>query len=151
MAAAAPTPNWTGRDQRPAQNYKIRRKEVKVTVKSREDKESVGKADTRNILAAIKTREPKEAVKEILAARRLPSGDILLSTLTEGARIALEKSTEWLGAIAPTAEVLRTTFPVFVHGVRVEGVNTNEQDRAITTICEENSLLHPELEITRIL
>ena len=103
------------------------------------DRESVDKRNIKDILIAIKTKEPKEAIKEVIAARRLLSGDILLSTLTEKARIILEKSNEWLQAIAPTAEVLRTTFPVFVHGVRVQGVNTSEQKRTITTIYEENA------------
>ena len=121
---------------------------MKITVKSQEDRKAVKKIDIIKLLTAIKTKEPKEAVKEIIAARRLPSGDILISILTERVRIALERSSEWLRAVAPTAEVLYTTFPVFVHGVRVQGVNTNEQKRTITTICEENSLLHPGLEIT---
>jgi hypothetical protein len=92
---------------------------VKVTVKSQKDRESVEKLNIRDILTAIKTKEPKEAVKEIIAARRLPSGDILLSTLTEKARIIFKKSNKWLRAVTPTAEVLRTTFSVFVYSVRV--------------------------------
>ena len=48
----------------------------------------------RDILIAIKTKESKEAIKEVIAARRLLSGDILLLTLTEKARIILEKSNE---------------------------------------------------------
>ena len=82
--------------------------------------------DIIKLLTAIKIKEPKEAVKEIITARRLPSEDILISTLTERARITLERSSEWLRAVAPTAEVLYTTFLVFVHGVRVQDVNTNE-------------------------
>jgi hypothetical protein len=46
---------------------------VKVTVKSQKDREAVEKANIKDILIAIKTKEPKEAVKEIIAARRLPS------------------------------------------------------------------------------
>jgi hypothetical protein len=111
----------------------------------------VEKKDMRNIIAAIRIKEPKEAIKQVIAARRLPSGDISFSTLTEKARIDLEKSSDWLRAVAPTAEVRRTTFAVFVHGVRVQGVNTNDQIRTIKDIREENSQLHLNLEITRIL
>jgi hypothetical protein len=67
---------------------------VKVTVKSQKDKESVEKLNIKDILIAIKIKEPKEVVKEIIAARRLLSGDILLLTLTEKVRIILEKSNE---------------------------------------------------------
>ena len=92
---------------------------MKVTVKSQKDRESVEKQNIKDILTAIKTKEPKEAVKEIIAAKRLLSGDILLLTLTEKARIILEKSNEWLQAVIPTAEILRTTFSVFIYGIRV--------------------------------
>ena len=77
------------------------------------------KKDIRNIIAAIRIKEPKEVIKQVIAARRLLSGDILFLILTEKARIDLKKSSDWLRAVAPTAEVRRTTFAVFVHGVRV--------------------------------
>jgi hypothetical protein len=69
---------------------------VKVIVKSQKDREAVEKANIKDILIAIKTKEPKKAVKEIIAARRLLSGDILFLTLTERARIIFKKSNEWL-------------------------------------------------------
>jgi hypothetical protein len=67
---------------------------VKVTVKSQKDKESVEKLNIKDILIAIKTKEPKKAVKEIIAARRLLSEDILLLTLTEKVKIIFKKSNE---------------------------------------------------------
>jgi hypothetical protein len=79
---------------------------VKVTVKSQRDRESVKKLNIKDILIAIKTKESKKAVKEIIAARRLLSGDILLLTLTEKVRIIFKKSNEWLRAVTPTAEIL---------------------------------------------
>jgi hypothetical protein len=79
---------------------------MKVTVKSQKDRESVEKLNIKDILTAIKTKEPKEAVKEIIAARRLLSGDILLLTLTEKVGIIFKKSNEWLRAVISIAEVL---------------------------------------------
>jgi hypothetical protein len=67
---------------------------VKVTVQSQEEKETVEKKDIRNILAAIKTKKPKEAIKEVIAARRLLNGDILVLTLTEKTRIELKKNND---------------------------------------------------------
>jgi hypothetical protein len=54
----------------------------------------VEKKDIKNILAIIKTKEPKEAIKEVIAARRLLNGDILVLTLIEKARIKLKKSND---------------------------------------------------------
>jgi hypothetical protein len=67
---------------------------VKVTVKSQKDRESVEKLNIRDILITIKTKESKKVVKEIIAARRLLSGDILLLTLTEKVKIIFKKSNE---------------------------------------------------------
>jgi hypothetical protein len=43
---------------------------------------------------AIKTKEVKKATKEVITARRLLNRDILLSTLTEKVRIALNKNND---------------------------------------------------------
>jgi hydroxylamine reductase (hybrid-cluster protein) len=67
---------------------------VKVIVQSQDEKEAVEKKDIRNILAVIKTKKLKEAIKEVTAARRFLSGDILVLTLTEKARIKLEKNND---------------------------------------------------------
>jgi len=104
----------------------------------------------RTLVTAIKAQEPREITAQVIAARRLPSGEILVSTLTEKARRELERSNNWLQAIATTAEARETTFPVFIHGVRVKGVNTTNQKQAIKELCEENLLLHPNLEIIRV-
>lgn len=134
----------------PSQTVETKRKELKITIKNQQEKENTEKRSIQDIITAIRSREPKEATKEVIAARRLPSGDLLISTLTESSRITLEKNKDWLRTIASSAEVLGTTFSVFVHGVRVQGVNTNDQLHAITDICKDNRLLHPDLEISRI-
>jgi len=41
-------------------------------------------------------------------------------------------------------------LPVFIHGVRVQGVNADEQIRAIAAIRDENTQLYPGLKITRV-
>jgi hypothetical protein len=92
---------------------------VKVTVQSQEEKEATEKKDIRNILAVIKTKELKDATKEVITARRFLSGDILVLTLTERARIKLKKNSDWLRVITSIAMVRRTMFPLYIHGVRV--------------------------------
>jgi hypothetical protein len=49
-----------------------------------------------DILTTIKAKEPKEAIKELIVARRLLSGDLLLLTLLESARTFFKKNKEWL-------------------------------------------------------
>jgi Zinc knuckle len=150
-AAASPltqTPSAT--ERKPSQQAEQKRKELKIIIKDEKEREQTRKKDIRQLISAAKTYKPQEATKQIIAARRLPSGDLLFSTLTEKARIELEKSNDWLQAITPSAEIRKTTFPLFVHGVRVKGVNTSDQKQAIKELYEENTLLHPDLEIARV-
>jgi hypothetical protein len=67
---------------------------VKVTGESQREKEATEKKNIKNILAIIKTKELKEITKKIIAARRFLSGDILVLTLTERARIKLKKNSD---------------------------------------------------------
>jgi hypothetical protein len=67
---------------------------MKVTVQSQEKKEAVEKKNIRNILAIIKIKKLKEAIKKVITTRRLLNGDILVLTLIEKARIKLEKSND---------------------------------------------------------
>ena len=41
-------------------------------------------------------------------------------------------------------------FPVFIYGIRVEGIDANDQKTAIAKLYEANQRLHPELEIVKI-
>jgi hypothetical protein len=50
--------------------------------------------DIIKLLTVIKIKESKETVKEIIAARRLLSENILILTLIERVKIALERSSE---------------------------------------------------------
>src|SRR5882757_860109 len=82
--------------------------------------------------------------------RIMPSGDLLITTITVEARLALEKESEWLRAIATSAKVKRNTFSVFAHAVRVNGINTAQQVRTITDIHAQNRRLHQDLEILQV-
>ena len=135
---------------RPQSTETKRNKEVTVTVTDEQEKEKCTKIDTVTLLNTVKCAEPQHITKEIIALRKLQSGDLLVTALTEENRISLEKNTEWLRSIASTATVRRSTFPVFIHGVRVEGINANDQKTTIAKLYEANQRLHPELEIVRV-
>jgi hypothetical protein len=65
---------------------------LKVTVRGQQDREIIAKRNTQDILSVIKAREPKATTKEIIVLRRLSSGDLLLTTLSENARRTLKTS-----------------------------------------------------------
>jgi hypothetical protein len=149
-SAASSAQILSATERKPLEQTEQRRKELKITITDQKEREELKKIDIRRLVTTLKTQEPYEATAQILAAKKLPSGDLLISTLTEKARRELEKSNSWLQAIAPTAEARRTAFPVFVHGVRVKGVNTSDQKQAVKELHEENIILHPNLEIIRV-
>jgi hypothetical protein len=69
---------------------------LKVTVREQQDRKIIVKRNTQDILSVIKAREPKATIKEIIALQRLPSGNLLLATLSENARRTFKTSKDWL-------------------------------------------------------
>jgi hypothetical protein len=60
---------------------------------------------------------------KVLAARRLPSGDVVITTDTEDTKRQLEKDGSWLAAVGQGAQVNRRKFPVMVHGMRISSID----------------------------
>ena len=64
----------------------------------------------------------------IIAARRNQrrEGDIILQVATEQEKDTLEKNNEWIKESFKSAKLLRPTYPVMVHGVRVKAVDVKD-------------------------
>jgi hypothetical protein len=56
----------------------------------------------------------------------------------------------WLGHVAGSAKVLPDLFPVLVHGVRLNQVDTTKQAKAARDLEFQNASLHPGLRIERL-
>jgi hypothetical protein len=102
------------------------------------------------ILEQVRAQEPKGATEKAITLRRLPSKDYQIVMATEESKQTLDKADDWLRVIAPSARVKRTTYTVWVHGVRVQAVDAGNQEEAIATIRKSNERLHPELDIVRV-
>ena len=83
----------------------------------------------------------------VVAARRLPSGDIAVTTEDEDTRHRLEKDRDWLQAVGEGAQVRRRTYVVLAHGIRVSSVDT---ETAIKSIYTQNPKLVGHVEILAI-
>lgn len=82
--------------------------------------------------------------------RRLPSGDVELQmTSVENKRWA-ENHTDWIKALAVSAEVTRRTYAVMAHAVRVADIDTSNQTEAIKCILQQNTKMHKNASITRV-
>lgn len=132
------------------QATKHKDREITVTIEDERQRNEVKTTGVGTLVEAIRKKEPKAATEDILAIRKLPSGDLLITTTRTASRTTLEKSAEWLRAIAASARVKRTTFSVFAHAVRKHEVNISEQSQMVTRIQEQNQRLHPGLEVLRI-
>ena len=83
----------------------------------------------------------------ILAARRLPSGDVLLTTESRETKERLEKDQSWLNAFGEGAKVKRRACVVLAHGIRVDQIDTKKQAEAIQALYGQNPGLQAKAEI----
>ena len=82
-------------------------------------------------------RDVNSALEEegaVIAARRLPSGDVLITFQGEEGKKKWEKDHKGLTAFGENARYRTREFTVLVHGIRVVVVNPMNQDKAIVEI-----------------
>jgi len=79
---------------RPQSTKTKRNKEVTIIIIDEQEKKKYMKINIIILLNAIKGAEPQHITKNIIALRKLQSGDLLVTALTEESRITLEKNTE---------------------------------------------------------
>jgi hypothetical protein len=104
----------------------------------------------RQIVEEINKSKSSTIQGKVLAARRLPSGDVVVTTDTEDTKRQLEKDGSWLSAVGQAAQVNRRKFPVMVHGMKVSSVDCSNQKEAIRQIMGQNAQLQNRVEILRV-
>ena len=80
--------------------------------------------------------------------KRLPSGDLVVQTLTEDDRRSLIANQKWLISLGSTGEVLLERFPVFVHAVRIANIDL-DKTKVIQYLKDENRTFFPDLSIVQ--
>ncbi|EDN04478.1 predicted protein [Histoplasma mississippiense (nom. inval.)] len=102
------------------------------------------------IVAAVNTRIMDVTKGKVLAARCLPSGDIILTTDARETREALTKSSTWLEVLGQKAKAKHTLYPVMVKGVPMGNTNWKEEQQAIKAIYAQNEGLRRGVQIERL-
>jgi hypothetical protein len=74
--------------------------------------------------------------------KRLPSGNIVVQTSSEEDHKTLETNQKWLTNLGSTGTVLTERYPIFVHAVRIDNIDPDEQ-KAIQYLKDENRTLLP--------
>ena len=141
------TRNSVMEQQRQLEEIKRRKS---VLIKFRNDAEKVGIKALSNkaLMDRIKTIEEKTG--DVLAVRRLPSGDLELLACKMEAKARMEMDQQLHKGLADSAYVVRRTFAVLAHGVRVDSVDTVNAQATIKSLEKQNEQLHPGLQICRI-
>ena len=85
---------------------------------------------------------------QIVAARGLPSGDMVLTTDEEQTRIKWITNQQWLKAFGTGARVKRREFIVLAHGIKVG--QAQEPQQTIDDIYQQNPKLQGTVEILRV-
>ena len=75
------------------------------------------------LFQALQDRLPSPFNKQVRAVRKLPSGNILISTESQEAKSFLEKDSTWITIIFTKEAIVQPKrFPALVHGVRTSDI-----------------------------
>jgi hypothetical protein len=98
------------------------REEKRIIVRIPDDTQTktIGEQNREEIMARFRGGASEaQGTSEVVAVRKLKSGDLAIHVNSPRAKKEMEEATEWVKGIAPAAVVQRRTWPVLVHGVRV--------------------------------
>jgi hypothetical protein len=88
--------------------------------------------------------------ESVVAARRLPSGDTLVTFEGEEAKKKWEKDQAVLDAFGTNARIRTREYTVIAHGIRVAAIDPKNQKTAIESIYAQNPRLQGVVEIVRV-
>jgi hypothetical protein len=102
----------------------------------------------KDLMQKLKTIEKKK--KDILSIKRLLSDDLKLLARFEKTKERMKQDKEFLHNITFLTTAMRRTYVVLAHNVRMSNVNTFNQQKVINQIVKQNSSLHKNLNIVRV-
>jgi hypothetical protein len=101
------------------------------------------------LMQKLKTIEKKK--KDILSIKRLLNDDLKLFARFEKTKERMKQDKEFLHDITFSTTTMRRTYVVLTHDVRMNNVNTFNQQKIINHIVRKTSSLHKDLNIVRII
>jgi hypothetical protein len=123
---------------------------IRIRFSSKEDAQKLHGQPSETILGKLKEQiNETPAVKGIVAAKKLPGGDLLLHTDSTETRHALQHNTNWVAKLGPTAIVHQSTFPVLVHSIPTASLVRLDSEAQAKRFETDNQRLHPGLSIIR--
>jgi hypothetical protein len=129
---------------------KIRRKKTMMIEINNETKKTIIRIMIiKNLMQKLKTIEKKK--RDILSIKRLFSDDLKLLARFEKTKERMKQNKKLLHDITSSTTAMRRTYVVLTHDVRMSNVNTFNQQTIINQIVKQNSSLHKNLNIVRVI
>ena len=127
-----------------------RSREITIRIEDETQRKKVQDTPRETILSGIKEAVGSALAEDLVALRRLPSGALIIQAANRKSKEIMEKEQSWTNTIANSAQVQRKTYPVFVHGVKKEALDTTDMGKACSDLENQNRTIHPGLEIAKI-
>src|SRR4030088_483491 len=89
-------------------------------------------------------------MEDVVAARRLPSGDILATFQGHQEKEKWESKREILRAFGEGARIKIREYTILAHKIRVEAINPSNQPKAIAEIYSQNPKLKGKVRIVQV-
>ena len=103
------------------------------------------------IFQALQDRLPSLYNKQVRAIRKLLSESILINTKSQETKVFLERDSTLVTAIfTKEATIQPKRFPVLIHGVRTEDIQSENLEKTCQTIQNSNLSLSKQITILKV-
>ncbi len=126
-----------------------REKRVIFKIKEQKKRESLRVLSTKELMKRLQRAEKTKS--DVLTTRRLSSENVKMRTRTEKIKKRVIISQIFARSIVSSTYIMRRTFEMLTHDVRVVDVQTINQQKTIRRIEKQNEALHSRLKIVRVI
>jgi hypothetical protein len=121
--------------------------ELTIRISDTEERKNVQSLPNEAIIQKIQQERPDG--REVVAVRKLPSGDLRLFLTNERTKVALLQDRSWIACFGQSCSIAENIYKVLVHSIRVDSIDPRRAEDA-AKLQEENQALHDGLKITRL-
>jgi hypothetical protein len=127
------------------------KRERKVIFKIREQKkrENLRVLSTKELMKRLQRAEKTK--NDVLTTRRLSSENVKMMTRTKKTKKRVIISETFARNIVSSTYIMRRTFEMLIHDVRVVEIQTTNQQKTIRRIEKQNEALYSRLKIVRVI
>jgi hypothetical protein len=126
-----------------------RERRVIFKIKEQKKKENLKVLSTKELMKRLQKAEKTK--NDVLTTRHLSSENVKMMTRTEKIKKRVVINEIFAKSIASSTYIMRKTFEVLTHDVRVVDVQTINQQKMIRKIEKQNKALHSRFKIVRVI